>query len=782
MKVTSSWIKDLLGRTMLHDQQVVEALERAGLEVEQVISSKEIDKKVKVALVKKVIQHPGADRLHLVDVLVGESEFRVVCGAPNVREGMKVALAQIGTVLPSGDRIAKAKLRGEVSEGMLCSELELGLGTNHNGILEVSSDVAAGTLLCDVYPADAIIDLKTPANRFDVLSVVGLAREVAALTSETLLPPTPPAVETTKSEPAVQDGAEARRYLLAQVKADSSVPSPRWMTTRLRAAGMRSLGPVVDITNYVMLELGQPLHAFDLAKVKLPIGVRHARAGETLTTLDGVDRKLTEQDLVIADQTGPIGLAGLMGGANSEVDAGTTEILLEAAAFDATTVRKMAKRHGLRTEASARFERGLPVELSPLALARAVELLQQVALGQLVGATDQLNEPATPRSLELSTPRLSRLLGFELSSNEIVAALNKLGIVAHTSSGELHKGASDDTVIVPEVPWWRPDVRLPEDVAEELVRVMGYDKVPSTIPPWRPKRLHFDRARSKRRRVRDLMYGAGLFEVMTYSFVSAEQLTALGYDVGTFLKLKNPLSSEQAYLRSSLLPSHLGVMTRNRTYAKEVGFYEISNVFVKKGAGEQPDEPLRLGVTIYRPEESYACAKGILDALAVELNVDLRVEPQTETEFAPGRSGVVRLDGRTVGRIGQVHPEQVRQLKCDGEVAYFELDLASLVDESATRQFSGVARFPQTARDVAVIVPTAVTWQMVADTLGGVPNTQLAFVSEYYGEGVPAGHRSLALRLTLSHPDRTPTEAEAAELEMRVRHILERKLGAQPRE
>jgi len=777
MKISTGWIKEWLRRTMLSDQEIVQALERAGIEVEQVILSQPIDKKVVVALVKKVVQHPGADRLKLVEVETGEGNYSVVCGAPNVRHGMKVAFAQIGTVLPSGDKIAKAKLRGEVSEGMLCSEFELNIGKDHNGILEVSMDAAVGTPLCDLYPADSVIDVKTPANRFDVQSMIGLAREVAGMTTAELVPFSPPPVKVSRADEVLAAEIAAERYMIARIKLKQGADSPLLMASRLRNAGVRSLGPVVDVTNYVLLEVGQPLHAFDAAKVALPISVRHASKGESLVTLDGEHRNLTEADLVIVDQTGPIALAGLMGGQSTEVTESTTEILLESAVFDGATIRKMAQRHGMRTEASARFERAIPTALPPLGLARAAELLVEVAQGELVGVFEKAGKLPAPVSIDLPIDRLSRLLGFGVSHKEAIAALAKLQIEAEyvDSPGESHKKTSaaeafgdlhnEGLVRVKEVPWWRPDLREGEDLVEEIVRVIGYDKVPSTIPSWRPRTIQFDRVRSVRRRVRDILWAAGAFEVMTYSFVSAEQLSALGMNVSEHLKLKNPLSSEQAYLRSNLLPSHLATLERNRMYAKDMRFCEISNVFVKRGKGEQPDEPLRLGVTLIESEAGFVVAKGLLDAIANALNVELEVKRADSPIYAPGRYGEIWLGQRLLGSIGQLHPVRVKALKLEGEVAYFELDLTPLMKAASTRAYKPKSAFPTMTRDVTLVLSQSVSWQDVKDATVG---WDVAFVSDYYGSKVPAGMKGLTIRLRLSLPDRTPTEVEAAELEQAV--------------
>ncbi len=775
MKVSTAWIKEWLCRTM-SDKEIVSALEQAGIEVEQTIYSKPLDKKIVVALVKKVIQHPGADRLKIVFVSTGKEELRIVCGAPNVREGLKVALAQVGTTLPSGDKIMPAKLRGEVSEGMLCSERELDLGPDHDGILELPDSAEPGTTLCDMYPSDAIVDIKTQTNRFDLLSVVGLAREVGAITGagSKELPEGLHADKTGGPEVAPKVGA--KRFMLVRMKVAADAPSPDWMVARLRAAGVRSISPIVDVTNYVNLELGQPLHAYDATKVKLPLTVRLAKAHERLTTLDGVKRKLETDDMVVADATGPVGLAGVMGGVSTEVDDTTKEILLEAATFDGVLVRKMAKRHGLRTEASARFERGLPVQLAPVAMARAVELLTQVAGGLLVAVTDQLNVAPQERPIELRHDFLNRLLGFEVTMKEAVAALGQLQIEAQPAD-------SAEIIAVPAVPWWRPDLKEAQDLVEEVVRVLGYDRVPSRIPVWRPRQVSFDHMHGRRRQLQRVLYGAGLFEVMTYSFVSQDQLADLELDARQHLKLKNPLSVEQAYLRSSLLPSHLQVLARNRTYAKTVGFYELSRVFEKRGSGEQPAEPLRLGVMVRRPELAYRQLKGILDALARELGLELKVAPETSAEvgWAAGRRATVWLGKLRLGQIGQLDPALLRRLKLGGEAAYLELNVAPLLEQARPRVFQGLARFPSAQRDLAVIVPAEVMWADVTAALADLPQATAAFVEDYYGEGVPTGHKSLTIRLTVRHTDRTPTDGEAAAVEAKALRILERKFGAQPR-
>ena len=639
MKVSSDWLRSWLRRTMLSDAELVTALERAGIEVEQLIAAPVIDKKVIVGLVKKVAQHPNAERLKLAEVDVGDHQLHIVCGAPNLKTDMKVAVAQIGTILPGGDKIERAKLRGEVSEGMLCSEMELALGKDHSGIMNLGDGAVVGARLCDMFSQDSVIDLKTPANPFDLQSVEGLAREIAAMTSAELKEYEPKLQAPTGKGPEIMPKPEALRYMLLNFSVDQSKAVPAEMVRRLKASGMRSIGPVVDVTNYVMLEIGQPLHAFDASKVKLPIGIRRAQPGEQLVTLDSVKRTLSADDLVIVDQSGPIALAGVMGGLATEVGPGTTETLLESAVFDPAMVRKTGCAPFVAQRGQRSMERGLATELPRYGAARAVELLADVAEGKLAGLSDEQAVKPKTRSIEMTVKQLTGLAGVPVTAAEAVGLLKKLRISADVSgTGNSHGEAK---VNVSRVPWWRPDLKVWQDLAEEVIRARGYDSVPSTIPSWRPSGLVFDSRWAFRRSVRDVLYAAGLFEVMTYSFVSGEQLAAYGLAGPDHLKLKNPMSEEQAYLRSRLLASHMAVAERNRSYAKEFGFFEITNVFSSKGQGKQPDEPLKLGATVYRHDRSYAAVKGILDHLLWTLNVQATVKPAENPNYARGRSASV---------------------------------------------------------------------------------------------------------------------------------------------
>jgi phenylalanyl-tRNA synthetase beta subunit len=901
------------------DRELADALELAGVEVEQLISSIKINPLIVVGLVKKCIQHPNADRLKLTEVEVKGKTLKIVCGAPNVRTGLKVAIAQVGATLPSGDVITKAKLRGETSEGMLCSGRELALSDDHDGLLELDSELKVGTKLADIYPADGLLDITTAANRFDLQSVVGLAREAAALSNNKLVLPKLKPTEATETGPAVKLEATPEavsRFMLAELtlaKPNSGVEPQR--VAWLRGSGVRAVSPVVDITNFVMIEHGQPLHAYDADKVKGTVVVRQAKAGEKLKTLDGVERKLTPADLVIADSRGPIGLAGVMGGASTEVDAKTKRIYLEVATFHGATVRKMAKRHSLRSEASARFERGLPVQLAPLAMASAVGLLSKELGAKVVGVSDELRVWPWTQRIGLRKSRLDGLLGITLKPKEVTEALAKLGIeakpfdivaeakshlgkpyvwgasfkthgtegfdcsylvdylysliglgVGHTAKQQFEQGEAvepkdlvlgdvlfrggpwvklkaadrggvshnaiyigdgkiveaadyervkgewvklpeakakvvvsslesmtkdpqylgarryvaglDDFISVAQVPWWRPDLKLPEDLVEEVVRVIGYDRIPATLPAWQPRRLEFDHQRAWRRRLRETLFGSGLFEVMTYSFVSEAQIVELGDKPKDYLKLQNPLSSEQAYLRRSPLPSLLATLARNAKYAPEVGLYEVTGVFEPKAKGKLPDEPERLAVIWRGKSDAYSQLKGIFDRLGGALGLELVVTPAADARFAPGRSGVVSLGKTKIGWIGQLKPALVKRHKLSGEVAYLELDLGALLAKASPTSYRPASRFPSARRDLAVVVAEAVTWQQLRDEAARDGLAEVSFVSDYRGDDLPAGHKSVALRLEMSAPDHTLTEVEVDDRLRQIETRLKRQLKA----
>lgn len=911
MKITDTWIRQYLDKD-LSAHEIADALERSGVEVEQIDYPNRISKGVVVGLVNKVVQHPNADRLRLALVTVGDTDLHIVCGAPNVKEGMKVAVALPGTELPGGFVIKTSKIRGEVSEGMLCSEKELGLGESHEGILELQTSAAPGAALDELTDAPVVLHIKTAANRPDMQSAIGIAREVAAFTDSVLRLPEGKDWNNDQKDTLIGElDKGVSRFVLATLSVDSDAVSPAWLVEKLETVGLRSLGPVVDVTNYVMFEWGQPLHAYDASKVSGPIGVRRASADEKFKTLDGRERQLNAEDLVVADQNGAIGLAGVMGGAESEVTPESRTIILEAAVFDGALVRKTALRQGLRSEASARFERGLPVQLPPLAMGRAIRLLEEIAGAQLESVEDKLSVWPWIQRIGLRRSDVSRLLGVELESGEIVSTLRRVGIEArpfdivseakkhlgkpyrwgarfredgtdafdcgylvdylysligkmighsapqlmksgtpvelsdlrpgdtfyrdgawkevsreerdgvshvamyigdgqiihaenyHLVNGEWqelpkdeqkvridpmeviteapgfygarrHVENLDDYIAVEQTPWWRPDLKEPADLIEEIVRLIGYERIPSTLPAWRPETIQFDRERRWLRQVRETMYALGAFEVYTYSFVSKRQLEGLSEDPKNHLKLANPLSSEQEYLRRSPLPSLLAAVGRNEALRDDFGLYEVTSVFEPKPGGGLPDEPRRLALIWRRPGGSYGRVKGALDLLGRRLELALDVAPVDANPFEPGRSAEVRHGRRVIGRIGQVGRRALAEARIKGEVSYLELDLDALLELARPTQYAAPSRFPTTSRDIALVMPLEVTWAQVRQEIVRTGLASPVFLSEYRGEGIPEGKKSLAIRLVMSDPERTLTDDEAAASEEKIVEMLGR--------
>jgi phenylalanyl-tRNA synthetase beta chain len=609
-------------------------------------------------------------------------------------------------------------------------------------------------------------------------SLIGVAHEVAAQADQPVKrdfqnedsKPVDVGGAKAATQAAVHDIELAPRYMLALLTVDPKLPSPQWLKDRLQAQGVRSISAVVDVTNYVMLEYGQPLHAFDAAKIEGQIQVRRARKGEKLTTLDGVDRTLTDEDIVIADEKQALGLAGVMGGANSEIDDSTTEVLLEAASFNPVALRKTAVRYGLRTDASARFERGLPIELQPYGLFAAIQLLQEHAGGKLITNPADVVKNTEPQSvIEVQNQRVNKLLGLELSGQEMQKELKKLNFESQASEGE-------DSFKV-TIPWWRPDVTHEADIAEEVIKLVGHDKLPSTIPSLRRQTMQFDQRWAPLWNAKDVLRSLGLFEVSTYSFIGEHLIDDLGFKADMHFKLKNPLSSEQAYLRRTLLPSLLATAEKNRNYNKNFGMFEFSRTFWKQGEGELPVEPTYLGVITVVQDGAYASVKRVLDRLTREFKVELEIKPGAFHPVAahPTRSAQLLLNGDQVGICGQLHPALVRKKKISGEVGFLELDWPRFVAASKPVAARPLSRYPQITRDIAVLVDRGVLWRDVAHELA---DYQPEFLNDYYGEDLPKHQKSLALRLTFGAEDHTLTDAEADNLEQQVIKRLQQKFNA----
>ena len=909
MLVIAEWLNQYLD-TALSVPELTEALEAAGVEVEGVQHPPELDSRMVVAAVTAVKPHPNADKLQLAVVDDGQQQHEVVCGAPNLYSGQRAAFAPVGVTLPNGTTIEAAHIRGVASDGMLCSEAELGLSQDHEGIIELDADCEPGTPLSNLYWREyTLIDITTAANRWDLQHYIGIAREVAAHTDAQLVVDKPqvrlqPAETVDWFDNQIPETVSG--YGLLHITVDDKHPqTPTSIRRRLRLSGIKPINHVVDATNYAMLISGQPLHAFDADKVSGTISIRFAHHEETLETLDGVQRVLSPEDVVIADEDGPIALAGVIGGSRTEVDEDTREIVVEAATFSGVHVRKTAQRHGLRTEASARFERQLPLPTLTTGLQHLADLLspdtdlpyqyertqwpwvQHIGLHvehfrRISGLTDvnreqlsqylqRLQFTAEPFDIsELARQQLGKPYKFgahykqdgtkAFDCSYLVDYLYSLigKQVGHTAQQQYQNGyeidlaelqpgdvlfrggvwerlqeeerdgvahvalyVGDDTIIEARehvrgddgewrqlppqeqavveapshditedpdflgarridsdlesyvritVPWWRPDVTRPEDIIEELVKLIGLDAVPTTLPPWHPTSVDTTQESLLHtvEQIRWLLYGAGLYEVITYPFISEADIELFRQTEGHY-QLHNPRSREQAYLRSSLLPSLIRSVVNNATYEQQFALFECGRVFTPSGE-QLPDEQLRLGI-VARGEEVLAL-KRYLDDICAQAHLT----PSVDTEavypwFHPARQAVLEVHGKQLVWFGVVHPDISQQLKHrSGDLVAAELDIGLLHEQWCEPQFRPLPPYPSSYRDLTVEVPVTVTWQDIERSLVNVADVIASFQDEYR----KGDYKAVTIHVELLARERTLREGDIQQRMQRIQEVLER--------
>jgi phenylalanyl-tRNA synthetase beta chain len=760
-----------------------------GLPVERILRPWEDLSGVLVARVLEVRDHPGADRLCVARVDAGSGEHEVVVGVRNMSPGDLVPYAPPGATLPGLDGpLERREIRGVASDGMLCSPKELGISGDQERILVLDDTGEPGV---DAKAAlgldDTVLDIEVLANRADLLSIVGVAREVAAMTGEDLkVPPaTAPAAGPAAGEVTVEvvDGERCPRYLAKVIRGVTAGPSPLRAQVRLTAAGMRPRWNVVDATNYVMLELGQPLHAFDLGRLAgSGIVVRLARDGERLVTLEGVERTLTEDDLVIADRERAVAVAGVIGGADTEVTEATGDVLLEAAVFEPRGVFRTSRRLGLRTEASIRFDRGVDPEAVAEAAERAATFLAEWAGGTPVPGAVDVGESPARRTVGLRPERASMLLGVNLSSVEVREALGRLRIPA----------TEEEERVVADIPSYRVDLVREVDLIEEVGRSVGYERVPSTLPGVRQAGgLTADQR--VRRGIADLLAGAGMWEKHSVPFASAEDLALIPGRPP--VRMANPISADDAGLQTSLLPGLLRAAMRNVAHRRtSVRLFEIAVTF--RAGDPDPVEEERVAVLLTGPvgqgwpaerrDHDFLDAKGLLEHLVEGLTADgMELGEPAEPPWHPGRSAVVTIGGEPSGEVGELHPRVARRFDLPGRVAAFELRVTPLVPASGTEpRYRDVSRFPPVHRDVAFVldasVPAGAVQAALVDTASELLDRAVLF-DVFEGQPLPEGKRSLAFSLDFRAPDRTLTDQE---VEDRVRAIADRlaaDLGAELR-
>ncbi len=792
MLVSFNWLKDYVD-VELNPDEVATLLTMAGLEVESVEDLYPQLENVIVARIEEIRPHPNADKLKICMVNDGKEILPVVCGAPNIADGQNVAFARIGAKLPGGMEVKKAKIRGEVSYGMICSEKELDIGSDHSGILVVEGDFSPGTPLAEALELDdTILEVAITPNRGDCLSYLGIAREVAALTGKRVKYPV---FELNESGPPIEsltsvtllDPERCPRYAARVIEGVEIKPSPDWLRRRLEAVGLRSINNIVDVTNFVLMEYGQPLHAFDFDLLhEHRIVVRTAEDGEKFVTLDGVERVLDSDMLLICDGEKGVALAGIMGGENSEIQPDTRNVLIESAFFDPYSIRRTGKKLGISTESSYRFERRVDPDGVIRALDRAAQLMLEVGGGRLAtGYVDQYPKPFEPVKITMSTGRASAFLGTALKVDEAKKLL---------SSIELGVKVIDDDRLEVDIPSFRGDLTREVDLFEEIARLKGYDHIPASTPVAPLDTPKPDEFLLFRNRLADILAGFGFSELVTYSFISEESIRKLNFPEGDYhhnlVRIKNPLSEEQAVMRTTLLPGLIESVRRNIYRKNEtLRLFELSKVFVPREGKELPSEPYylvgcmvgsRSASLLYDRESAVdfydikGVLEGIFDALKLEpLYLSQDIPPYLDEAEAAG----IEVEGKLLGHVGLLRADVAEEFGVKVPVYVFELSVDLLHGiSSVSIEFKPLPRFPFVTRDLAVVIDRDVPAQAIVDfllTAGESLLESVAIFDVYEGKKLSPGERSVGYRLTYRAPDRNLTDEEVNEVHMRlVKRVL----------
>ena len=795
MKLNRKWLnEEYVDLSGVPDREFVETMTIAGQKVE---TYERLDAELRNVVVGRVVsitRHTNSDHMWVCQIDVGAGEpVQIVTGAQNVHEGDLVPVAQHNSWLPGGVHITKGKLRGEVSNGMLCSLKELGLTLNdfpyaiEDGIWILQEDCKPGDDINTVIGNDdTVVDFEITNNRPDCYSILGLAREAAAAFNKPM----------GHHDPVVRGGAAGelsellevevpaedlcRRYTARMVRNVKIAPSPKWLRQRLRANGVRPINNIVDITNYVMLEYGQPMHAFDYRYVGSgKIIVRRSEPDEVLTTLDGNVRTLTPGMLVIADETKPIGLAGIMGGENSEIMDDTVDVVFESANFNGTSIRQTALALGMRTEASGKFEKNIDPLLTLPAVDRACELVELLGAGEVMdGVIDVLNDIPEPRTIELEPDRINALLGTDISEADMVEYLRRLEIPV-----EGHEI---------RVPSWRPDLVGMADIAEEVGRLFGYNNIPTTTFRGAATEGGYTEAMKLENRAGSLCRSLGYSEILTYSFVSPSIFDQIRLPEDSSLRnamrIQNPLGEDASIMRTVALPSMLAILARNNAYHNDaVKLYELAKVYLPKPGQILPDEPKHLVLGTYGEHEDFFKMKGEIEAFLRGMNVpEARYTAEKhDPTFHPGRCARVSVGGVDLGCFGQIHPLVARSYGIDGEIFAAELNFTALLSlQLPEKTYTPLPKYPAVTRDIAVVCDEAVTVAALSDCIraaGGKLLRSVELFDIYRGKAIASGSKSAAFRLTLRADDRTLTDADSDGVVSAVLAALEKELNAKLR-
>ena len=788
MKVSISWLKSLCP-TELSVDEIVSRLTMAGLEVDGVETAAKPFIRVVVGEVISVSHHADADKLKVCEVSDGIATHQVVCGAANVRPGVKVPFARVGAVLGDDFKVQRANIRGVESSGMLCGADELGLSDERVGLMELPDSIRTGADFAEVLALpDDLIEVDLTPNRGDCLSVTGLARELGVLSQ------TP--VQFVSCEPIAPGSSQTHDVNLSAPEAcpryvgrvieniDVARPTPLWITERLRRSGIRSIDAIVDITNYVMIELGQPMHAFDREQLVGAVDVRMARNGEELVLLDGKQLTLTDDVLVIADQEAPLALAGIMGGERSGICEKTTTVFLESAYFNPITVAGKARRFGLHTDASARFERGVDWRLAERACQRATNLILEICGGTPgpVVITDDGHALPKTQTVELSHSRIEQQLKISLPSATVQQMLGALGFEVETVDAGFRCVA----------PSWRFDVSIEQDLIEEIARIYGYNNLPTSLPAQALSMASISEAETPLMRLKHYLVDQDIQEVITYSFVDPEIQAILG-DGTSGVRLANPIASNLAEMRRSLMPGLVEAVRHNvNRQAPRVRLFETGQCFIPQI--DELDQSERVGVAIYGQSTplhfsinrlvDFFDLKGILNGLSmINGGAELTWSPSAHQSFAPGQTASVSLNGKVLGIVGRLHPKLARQLDLPKPLFLADLKLDPLLRGQVTA-FKAISRYPKVTRDLAVVVDDMVTWQQIKDAVATLLDDRIQSVElfdVYRGPGVPDGCQSLALSVSLQDPQGTLDDQAIHELVDQVVRVLRKNADAELR-
>jgi phenylalanyl-tRNA synthetase beta chain len=801
MRISVKWLKDYIDLTVPAEELAI-LLTMAGNEVKAVENVGSKWDKVFVGEVLAVEPHPNADRLRLVTVDIGSAKPTVVCGATNFKVCDKIAFAVVGAELIDGHSgqssvLKAAKIRGVESRGMICSEFELGISAENSGILVLPAEAPIGKSLKE-FMGDSIIDLDVTPNRPDCLSVIGIAREASALTGRDVKVPEINYNESgTSIENSIKIEIQAAdlcpRYCASLVRGIIIKPSPMWMQERLKAAGMRPINNIVDISNFVMLEYGQPLHTFDYDRLAgTRIIVRRASNGEKILSLDGIERELDSRMLVIADAEKAVAVAGVMGGANSEVSEQTVNILVEAASFKATSVHNTGTNLGLSSEARYRFERGIAPGLTLPALKRATQLISELGGGKVApGIVDVYPGELEHLPIEISTRKIGKLLGADLSIEQIEKVLVSLGM----------KSERAETVenLMVTAPYWRSDINIQEDLIEEVARISGYDKIPNTLLADPLPQLNPDPIFNLKKEVRKGLAASGFSEVLNFSMIGMEQLKKLSphgrAPEAALVRLANPMTAEMEYLRTSFRANLLSAFASNRRFQDgSIRLFEVGKIYLGRDKA-QPDERDTLCAVMggLRNEKSWQenrehldffDAKGIAEGLLGKIGLGARFESARDEGLHPSQQAGVMVQNARIGVMGQIHPRVLTGFEISETVFLLELDLKSVLKLAGVDKiYLPLPKYPSIVRDLALTVPASLAHDQIESAIRVFPLVEEVQIFDVYaGEQVSSGKKSMAYRLSFRSPDHTLTDEEANQVQQQILTRLNQQFGAVLRE